>query len=660
MLRRWPEWAGRAAVWWAVGYGVVMAGWVVSDASVPWKPGDVLGGGAEAALGVLAVGAGALAWSAGRPGRAGAGGWLRRRPLIRAGIAGAVGVFGAGALGLPEYAVTLLSLSGVESATGLVWVLLNAAGAGLLSLTWLAARRRASGRCARCGRPHQTGRRGRDGRDLYGPQVHPAPSRADRRTRVVAYALLGGLLPWAGVKTVWTLGGDALGVTAEGWRAANSGGSAPARALASIGVDVTVLAAAAGVALLLGLLHPWGQAFPRWTGPLAGRRVPRLVPLLTAWAVGAGLALYGTVLVVYAPLSAAGLVRGVTPEAPFTSEAGVMWMVLFGGLAFGGLGYGLLAGARSYAIRTRPVCVVAGGVPRVGYIGFANCLPLKWGLERTGGSAGMDLRVGTPEVLADELVAGGLEVGPVSLVELLHHADSLVALSGLAIGCDGPVMSCVIVSEVPLDRLDGERVALGSTSRTSVQLARLLLAERYGVAPEYRTCPPDLPAMMREARAAVLIGDPALVAAQQGQAARAGWEVHDLGEMWKEWTGLPFVFAVWAARRDWAIREPRALREVHQALLAARDAAESRYDEVAADVAGEVPFPADLLARYFRTLDYSLGPEQRAAMDAFADRAAVALGLPPAPRPAFLAGSRTEPHALASPAPSPLTPAAAG
>ena len=62
----------------------------------------------------------------------------------------------------------------------------------------------------------------------------------------------------------------------------------------------------------------------------------------------------------------------------------------------------------------------------------------------------------------------------------------------------------------PLDQLDGARVALGSTSRTSVRLAQLLLAERYGVRPDYYTCPPDLGLMMQEADAAVLIGDAAL------------------------------------------------------------------------------------------------------------------------------------------------------
>lgn len=186
--------------------------------------------------------------------------------------------------------------------------------------------------------------------------------------------------------------------------------------------------------------------------------------------------------------------------------------------------------------------------PRVGHIQFLNCLPLYWGLARTGTLLDFELTKDTPEKLSEQLVRGDLDIGPITLVEFLRNADDLVAFPDIAVGCDGPVMSCVLVSQVPLERLDGARVALGSTSRTSVRLAQLLLAESVGVQPSYYTCPPDLPLMMREAEAAVLIGDAAL-RANLLDGPNYGLEVHDLGAMWKAWTGLPFVFAVWAARR---------------------------------------------------------------------------------------------------------------
>ncbi|MFI1797638.1 menaquinone biosynthetic enzyme MqnA/MqnD family protein [Streptomyces sp. NPDC020379] len=268
-----------------------------------------------------------------------------------------------------------------------------------------------------------------------------------------------------------------------------------------------------------------------------------------------------------------------------------------------------------------------GGRPRVGHIQFLNCLPLYWGLARTGTLLDLDLTKDTPEKLSERLVRGDLDIGPVTLVEYLRNADELVALPDIAVGCDGPVMSCVIVSQVPLAELDGARVALGSTSRTSVRLAQLLLAEQYGVRPDYYTCPPDLSLMMREADAAVLIGDAALRASLH-DAPRLGLEVHDLGQMWKDWTGLPFVFAVWAVRKDYLARAPRIVADVHEAFLASRDVSLEEVGKVAEQAARWEAFDAELLERYFTTLDFRFGPEQLAGVTEFARRTGPTTGFP--------------------------------
>lgn len=257
--------------------------------------------------------------------------------------------------------------------------------------------------------------------------------------------------------------------------------------------------------------------------------------------------------------------------------------------------------------------------PRVGHIQFLNCVPLYWGLARTGALLDLELTKDTPEKLSAQLVRGDLDIGPVSLMEYLRHADELVALPDIAVGCDGPVMSCVIVSQVPLERLDGQRVALGSTSRTSVRLAELLLSERYGVAPDYFRCPPDLSLMMQEAQAAVLIGDTALRASLH-EAPRLGLEVHDLGRMWKDWTGLPFVFAIWAVRRDYLAAHPEAVHDVHRAFLASRDLSLEEVEKVAEQAARWEAFDEALLRRYFTTLDFSLGAAQLAGIAEFARR----------------------------------------
>lgn len=267
--------------------------------------------------------------------------------------------------------------------------------------------------------------------------------------------------------------------------------------------------------------------------------------------------------------------------------------------------------------------------PRVGHIQFLNCVPLYWGLARTGNLLDLDLTKDTPEKLSDLLVGGSLDIGPITCVEYLRHADELVVLPDIAVGSDGPVMSCVIVSKLPLAELDGRRVALGSTSRTSVRLARLLLEEREGVRPEYFSCPPDLDAMLAEADAAVLIGDPALRASLE-QAPSQGLAVHDLGEMWKEWTGLPFVFAVWAARRDFAERAPELTAAVHRAFLESRDLSLAEAGKVAEQAARWEAFDAEVLERYFsEALDFSLGGRQLAGIAEFARRVAHDSGFAP-------------------------------
>ncbi|MFJ2116531.1 menaquinone biosynthetic enzyme MqnA/MqnD family protein, partial [Streptomyces sp. NPDC087850] len=171
------------------------------------------------------------------------------------------------------------------------------------------------------------------------------------------------------------------------------------------------------------------------------------------------------------------------------------------------------------------------------------------------------------------------------------------------------------------------RVALGSTSRTSVRLAQLLLSEKYAVKPDYYTCPPDLGLMMQDAEAAVLIGDAALRASLH-DAPRLGLQVHDLGLMWKEWTGLPFVFAVWAARKEYLAREPVLVRQAHEAFLASRDLSLAEVTKVAEQAARWETFDEELLERYFTTLDFRFGPDQLAGVREFARRTGPTTGFP--------------------------------
>ncbi len=258
--------------------------------------------------------------------------------------------------------------------------------------------------------------------------------------------------------------------------------------------------------------------------------------------------------------------------------------------------------------------------PRVGHIQFLNCLPIYWGLVQSSALLDVELVKDTPDNLNDALVAGDLDISAISLVEYLRNAADLLVLPDLAVGSDGPVLSVNLVAQQPLSTLDGCRVALGSTSRTSVLLARMWLAEVHGVHPEYFRCPPDLSQMLQEARAAVLIGDAALRATYE--APGRGLDVHDLGQVWRDWTGLPMVFAVWAVRREFAAAYPGLVKDVHEAFRTSRDRALAEIDTVAARAARWEVFDRTTLAGYFRTLDFSLGERQLAGLREFARRVA--------------------------------------
>jgi len=266
--------------------------------------------------------------------------------------------------------------------------------------------------------------------------------------------------------------------------------------------------------------------------------------------------------------------------------------------------------------------------PRVGHIDFLNCLPLYDGLVRSGALLDVRLRRETPDVLNGLLLSGELDIGPISLVPALQHADDLLVLRDLAVGSDGPVLSVVLVSTAPVAELDGAHVAYGSTSRTSVLLAQMLLDQRYGLKTSAETMPPDLAAMLRQADAAVLIGDPALRATYE--APGLGLHVLDLGAAWRDWTGLPMVFAVWATRRDFAAAHPGLVESVQQSFRASLSDSLARVDEVATRAAQWEPFDAVTLAAYFRALDFSLGARQLEGVREFTRRAALQGALPAA------------------------------
>lgn len=159
-----------------------------------------------------------------------------------------------------------------------------------------------------------------------------------------------------------------------------------------------------------------------------------------------------------------------------------------------------------------------------------------------------DLSFAIPAECADRLESGLADIGIVPAVEL--NRQKLEIIPGAGIACHGPVRSILLISKVPYGEI--RRLATDSTSRTSVALSRVILARKYGVEPEVRSHRPHLAEMLENADAALIIGDAALVL----DPATLPFRVLDLGAEWVDMTGLPMVFAVWAARAEFPRQDP--------------------------------------------------------------------------------------------------------
>ncbi len=226
---------------------------------------------------------------------------------------------------------------------------------------------------------------------------------------------------------------------------------------------------------------------------------------------------------------------------------------------------------------------------RLGRISYVNMAPVFFRL-----AADVDEVTGVPTELNRALLAREIDLAPISSIEYGRHADRLRVLPRLCVGSDGAVDSIQLVSRVPLEHV--RSVAVTPESATSVVLVRVLL-------PDAELVPVD-----EDADARLLIGDAALRSAFEDPTPH-----HDLGRLWLERTGLPMVFAVWAAPDP----APPGLASLEEALVASVRRARAEPELLAREASERYGYPAGFLARYFEKLRYSFGPRERAGLLTF-------------------------------------------
>ncbi len=243
-------------------------------------------------------------------------------------------------------------------------------------------------------------------------------------------------------------------------------------------------------------------------------------------------------------------------------------------------------------------------------VSYLNTTPLVWGMLHGDQRGAFDLEFRIPSECARAVATGAADIGIIPSIELNRHDYARVY--GLGIASHGAVRSILLVSSRPFGEI--RTLAADISSRTSVALARVILARRYGAAPRILPLAPDLHGMLSAADAALIIGDPALhldIDALEEH-------VLDLGAAWSEMTGLPMVFAVWAGRRE--VLTPEVEAVFHDSYAFGR----ARLDNIIREEAQQRGIGRELAREYLtRRIVCGLGPADYRGLELFLEYARV-------------------------------------
>ena len=252
---------------------------------------------------------------------------------------------------------------------------------------------------------------------------------------------------------------------------------------------------------------------------------------------------------------------------------------------------------------------------KIGRIPYINCYPVYGAIDRGLVELEGEIVNGVPTELNTKMAAGELDVSVVSAVEYARDSSRYLLLPDLAISCDGPVQSVMLFSSRPAGELAGRNVLVSKSSMTSVALLELLFDEVWHARPRFVAGDAeigDVSAMPSEIDARLVIGDAALLLrTKAGEGERYSY---DLGEAWKKWTGLPFVFAVWVAQRSTPVT---AALSAHASLLRSRDWGLKNLDVLAEQAEGATGIARQACREYLSGLDYGLSYSHFAGLTEF-------------------------------------------
>jgi chorismate dehydratase len=244
-------------------------------------------------------------------------------------------------------------------------------------------------------------------------------------------------------------------------------------------------------------------------------------------------------------------------------------------------------------------------VARVGMVKYVNMAPIYEVWKKTVDREGWELVEAPPSALNRMLACAEIDLGFVSAFEYCVRPENYRVLPDLSISANGPVGSVFLYSRQPIEQLNGLKVLLTSQSETSVCLVKIILEEFYKVRPEY--CSGEIFDGDNIAHTAILaIGDEALRLVGDQRFPHC----LDLGEIWKQHTGLPFVFSLCVAREEFCTQNPDVVRQVHQEIIRCRNQGKADLAAICAQVAPRIPMSAEKCYDYLIGIEYDLAEKK--------------------------------------------------
>lgn len=250
----------------------------------------------------------------------------------------------------------------------------------------------------------------------------------------------------------------------------------------------------------------------------------------------------------------------------------------------------------------------------LGRIGFLNVLPVYYPLETGIVSHPFEIIPGVPSYLNGLVAKGTLDISPVSSIEYARRADRYCIVPDLSISSFGEVKSVLLLSRCPVEKLSGRTVLVSTQSHTSVGLLKILCRLRYGVEPVFEAGTfSDYAEENRMPEAFLAIGDEAL----RLNRSHVYPHVLDLGKAWFDWTGLPFVFAVWVVRKKAVERRNGEINAALETLITSKRWGCSHLEAICEQAARSGVLEMDALREYYRCLRFDLHEQERKGLELF-------------------------------------------